>query len=94
MARRRLGDPDEDDTSPRADLLRATHDVEREKICAKLVVLALALTWVWFFEEIRALTYVAIAGLVTLLLIGIYGQLCAMRVDALRREMRSLPPRR
>lgn len=85
--------PAEDDTSREADLWRAIVLTEKEHRNLIWAALLGGSVLAWAFEGDVPEAHMAFAAAVVAALLAIHGQLCSIRVDAFRRELRDLPPR-
>ena len=89
MRRRRdIRDPDPDDTSPQADLLRAVRTVEKGRASLIWAALLAGMFLAWYFEDTLPPAQMAMGAFVIAVLLAIHGELCALRIDAYRRELR------
>lgn len=85
--------PAEDDTSRQVDLCCEIIAIERQSsraIWAALLVGGLA---AWQYEDSLNPGHIIAVALIVGVLLAIHDQLVAMRADAIRRELRDLPPR-
>lgn len=83
----------DDDTSPQADLRRAIRIVERERLGG--IGLAAILVLVGLVREGHTYTAAAeylLAAILAVLCFA-HAQLCGLRIDAFKRELRGLPTR-
>ncbi|TNC74153.1 hypothetical protein [Rubellimicrobium roseum] len=85
--------PAEDDTSPRADLLRAIRMVEKEQTGVTWSGLGCAGLAIWRYEESLGTTGALLVMMGVIALISIHNQVSALRIDGFKRELRSLPPK-
>lgn len=83
-------DPDDDWAGRRADVRIAIRAVETRRELFEWAVLLLSGLGAWYFRGALTVVQMALAALLLIVLVAIHDQLCAMRIDALRRELRDL----